>query len=1005
MADTKGAGKIRQIFVCVFFSLFFYGFVSAQYRFDNWTTENGLPQNSVNGVIQSKDGYIWGVTNGGIFRFDGVRFTVFNKSNTKGLAESRFLRIKEDREGRIWFLATSNSLAKYENGRFETYLKDKDFGRINFNQRLLTDENGNLIFSTDKGFFRYSGGKFIRFEIPTQTSQSKICFVDKQGVFWLTDNTGITGDKNRGLRRVAGEQVEYFTFPREQPYHSAIPFFYEDKAGNLWIIHSPSAVYRFHSGEMQVYENLRFVWSFAEDLDGNLWMGKTGGFNRLDADQVNNKEIDFSRLQELSPLADFDKNMIHTLAVDREGGVWMGTFNSGLIYAAPKIFKVYSKEDWKTENDVVYPIFEDSKKNVWLGIWYGGLIKYGENNRFNVLNPEPVNREPTALFEDSQQRIWIGAIGSIGYFKDEKFVELPLKETFLDFSTNVFLDFQEETDGSIWMATEKGLVKYEGQNSETFTKENGLADSFVTKLLKTKNGDLWIGSRGGLTVYSNGKFVVQNMKDVLEEDHIRNVYEDAEGTIWIGTYDDGIIRYKDGIYKRISKSDGLFSENAFCTLEDENGWFWVNTNNGIYRVRKQQLNDFADGKIERVQSISYNKKDGLLNLEGNGGKQPAGIKRSNGELWFPTQKGVAIVDPNEIPVNKLPPPVHLEEISIDKKDIGKYGETVEIQPGQENLEIHYTGISFTNSELVNFRYRLEGLEEHWNEAGARRTAFYNNIPPGDYMFRVIAANRDDVWNAEGATIKVKKLPYYYQTWWFLVLSILTAFGIIFYIFYERISHFRQIAETKTKYSRRLIESQEAERKRLASELHDGLGQELIIIKNRAMLAINEDEDKEAMEKEIKTISETAANALIGIREITNNLRPQTLDRLGLTKALKAMVRNISNVIEIESEIGLIDNLVSKDEEINIYRIVQESLNNIIKHSNAENALVEIKREEKNISIIIKDNGNGFDTAKVKSEKGGLGLIGLKERTQLLGGEILIDSKIGQGTTIQVSIPL
>ncbi|MCW5958548.1 MAG: hypothetical protein KIS76_00180 [Pyrinomonadaceae bacterium] len=984
--------------------LLFYGFlilclnsgIYAQYRIDNWTTEQGLPQNSVNDLIQSSDGYIWGVTNGGIFRFDGVRFKFFNKSNSEGLEESRFLIIESDGGGRIWFLSDRFTLVKYEDGQFTSYLKDKDYEGTIKSSFLFTDINGNLIFNTDRGNYVYENGKFVRFEIPTSSNSSRIIFRDRKGGVWLTENTGSPGEKNTGIRRVFRGQAQYYTFPKEQ-HHSAMPKMFEDRFGNIWLYFTPRAVYRIRRGIVRDFEEMKYTFDFAEDAKGNLWTGNDGGFSVLDATELDKEEINFDRYQKLSPMADFDKNRVDSLTVDREGGIWMGTFNAGLIYASPKTFEVYSKADWNTEKDVCYPIFEDSKKNVWVGVWTDALIKYDENDNFRVLNPDPIGNLPTALFEDDQQRLWIAALGAVGYLKDEKFVRLPDR-------INVY-DINQDDNGDILMGSGSGLARYNGVDLKIFTTKDGLANDEITKIYKTKSGQFLIGTRRGLSVYTDGKFNPLSEQEFLTNDEIRSIYQDAESTIWVGTYDYGLIRYKDGKFKRITKNDGLLNQNVFCTLEDDKGWFWINTNNGIYRVRKEQLNDFADGKIERVEIISYNKKDGLLNLEGNGGKQPAGIKRSNGELWFPTQKGVAIVNPNEIPVNKLPPPVHIEEISIDKKDIGKYDEIIEIQPGQENLEINYTGISFTNPELVKFRYRLEGLEAKWNEAGTRRTAFYNNIPPGEYTFHVIAANRDGVWNTEGATIKVEKLPFYYQTWWFKILTVLSAFGIIIYFFYERISHFMQIAETKTEYSRRLIESQEAERKRLASELHDGLGQELIIIKNRAMLAIGEDEDREAMEKEINTISETAANALIGIREITNNLRPQTLDRLGLTKALKSMVRKVSEVIEIESEIDSIDDLIAKDEEINIYRIVQEALNNIIKHSNAENALVEIKRQKKRISIIIKDNGKGFDTAKIKPDKGGLGLVGLRERTQLLGGEILIDSKFGKGTTIEVFIPL
>lgn len=984
------------LFACIVFLLYLNTTALSQYRFDNWTTDDGLPQNSVPGIAQSSDGYIWGVTNGGIFRFDGVRFKVFNKSNSEGLEESRFFVIKLGGGGRIWFLSDTFTLVKYEKGRFTTYISGKDYeGRFRSNF-LFTDINGNLIFNTDRANYRYENGKFVQFEIPTSTNSSRIIFRDKKGGIWLTDNSGRSGEKNTGIRRVFGGQVEYYTFPKEQ-HHAAMPKLYEDRFENVWLYFTPRAVYQIRRGNIRDFGEMKYTWEFAEDSKGNLWMGNDGGFSVLDVEELNKGEINFDRYQKFSPLEDFSKKSVQSLVVDREGGIWMGTSNAGLIYASPKTFKVYSKADWKTERDVCYPIIEDSKKNVWVGIWTDALIKYNENDNFRVLDSNPLGNMPTALYEDTKQRLWIGVLGAIGYLKDEKFVRLPYK-------TNVY-DFDEDDNGNILMATGGGLVKYNGVEFKTLTTRNGLPNDAVTIIHKTRSGDFWIGTQSGLAHYKDDKFKSFGRQDDLHDDHIRSLYEDSEGILWIGTYDSGLIRYKNSEFKRITQKNGMFNENVFCTLEDDHGWFWINSNNGIYRVSKQQINDFLEGKIERVESIAYNKKDGLLNVEGNGGKHPAGIRRSNGELWFPTQQGVAVINPNEITINPLPPPVRIEEISVDKKGIGNYGDKIEIHPGQNNLEINYTGLSFKNPKLVKFRYRLEGLEENWNEVGTRRTAFYNNIPPGEYTFHVLAANRDGVWNTEGATIKFVKLPHYYQTWWFLALSIIAAAGFISLIFYNRISHLRQIAEAKTKYSRQLIESQEAERKRLASELHDGLGQDLIIIKNRASLVLAEDENKETIVSEITTISETASNALLEVREITNNLRPQLLDRLGLTKALRSMLRKVSGVVDIESEIGLIDGLVSKNEEINIYRIVQEAINNVIKHSKAANALVEIKRGKNNILITIKDNGIGFDTAKVKTNGGGLGLVGLNERTQLLNGKISIISEVGEGTIIEVTIPL
>ncbi len=325
---------------------------------------------------------------------------------------------------------------------------------------------------------------------------------------------------------------------------------------------------------------------------------------------------------------------------------------------------------------------------------------------------------------------------------------------------------------------------------------------------------------------------------------------------------------------------------------------------------------------------------------------------------------------------------------------------IELQPGQSNLAIEYTGLSLTNSAQIKFRYRLEGLENNWIEAGTKRTVDYSYLPAGNYTFRVIAANTNGVWNTEGVAIKIIVHPYFYQTLWFRVLAALLVALIVWFIYHTRVSHLREIAKTKTAFSQQLIESQEAERKRIAAELHDGLGQNLVVIKNRALLGINKGDDKERVAKELRNISDSATQALEEVREITNNLRPQLLDRLGLTKAINAMLKKVSGVIEIDSEIDSIDNIFSETQEISIYRIVQESINNIIKHSNASDAFVKIKRDETKVLITIEDNGKGFDIANIKN---GLGLIGLKERSQLLNGEFVVDSKIGEGTKITLEL--
>lgn len=966
---------------------------SAQYRIDRWTTDEGLPQNSIINLIQSRDGYIWAATYGGIVRFDGVRMKVFNRSNTKGLDESRFVKVIEDRAGRIWFLSDSLTFIKYENGTFTTFKEGTDYQGKFRGYLPNTNIDGNLIFSTDKGHFRYQNNRFEKFELPTDNPESVIYHCDREGGIWLADKTG--------LRRIFQGNATYFEILKRNLQYK--PLIYEDRFGNYWLSFGTADIYRIRNKEVQHLQGFD-IWAFEEDLDGNIWVGNNYGVYKIPADEVNAETFDTSKFIKVE-IGGNDR--VTSLLADREGGFWVGTERFGLLQMSKQAVRSFSKAEWKTKNDNVYPILEDRSGNVWVGTWANAFIKYNKDNQLQVFEPSPVGDLITSLFEDRQGRLWVGVLDGLGYLENQKFTQIRKYVAKRgDVDTGSFMAITEDSAGNLWIASEKqGLYRYANEQFTNFMTADGLPHNEITNLLNLKDSRLLIGTRSGLAIQQDGKITAITKQDDFDQDHIRSLYQDADGVIWIGTYDAGLIRYKDGKFKRISQTDGMFNGNVFCTLEDENGWFWINSNNGIYRVRKQQLNDFADGKIPRVDSIAYNKKDGLLNIEGNGGKQPAGIRRSNGELWFPTQTGVAVINPKEITTNPNPPPVQIEEVFVDKKEIERKNETFEIQAAQNNLEINYTGLSFINSPLVKFRYRLEGLENDWNEVDTRRTAFYNNLPPGNYSFHVLAANRDGVWNETGATIKIVKLPYFYQTWRFLIFSILALATIIALIFYLRISRLRKIAEAQTEYSRRLIESQEAERKRIASELHDGLGQSLAIISNRATMGKSNRYEPEIMLREFDEISQNALEALDEVQQITSNLHPHYLERLGLTKALKAMFAKVSDVIELNSEIVLIDNIFPKEAEINVYRIVQESINNIVKHSDASEAEIKIKKVENEVIITIKDDGRGFDTTNFKAKGTGLGLVGLRERTNMLGGKISINSSIGNGTEIRVNLPI
>ncbi len=994
---------VRDLSFHIIAALFFLLWASAttlaqEYGFDVWTTANGLPQNTVTGVVQTPDGYLWVSTFDGLARFDGVRFTIFDKGNTKGIVNNRFARLFVGRDGVVYAYTEDYVVTVYRDGKFVSYTNFATAGEPI--GAIASDAQGTTIVETAKGYYSLQGDKFV---ITPEKREANVreTYLSRSGAKWVIE-------QNRTTRQKDGQVTTYpLTLTAEELSPGIKLVAYEDTRGALWLRRrTPDLeLWRLEGGKVSVFTkkeipalNELYPDHFWEDANGRTFF-LFSGTNIPKPNQLvyfNGDHITSYQFKEAV-------GAISSL-IDREGNVWLAT-SSGLRRLRRKLITTLSVKDGLNHNEI-YPLLQTTSGVILIGT-VQGANQYSDGKITNV----PVTyttKTPLymrGLWEDEQARLWLGYQGEGGFGR----LEAPssLKRIGKSDLPNGATDFASDREGNVWIATGEGLLKYkDDQEVARYNVKDGLRSDNIITLHFDRGGSLWLGTFDGLSLFKDGKFINYADQPNSPQGFVRAIYEDADGVLWFGTYGDGLVRLKDGKFFNYRVEHGLFNNGVFAILEDKRGNFWMSSNRGIHRVSKQELTDFADGKIPKLNSVSYDEKDGMLNAECNGGRLPAAIKTKDGKFWFPTMGGVAIVDPDAEVVNSKPPPVVIENISIDRKpfDLRASPTEVVLQPGQSNIAIEYTGLSLIKSDQIKFKYKLEGLESDWVEAGTRRTVDYSYLPAGSYTFRLIAANANGVWNSQGAMLKIVVRPFFYQTWWFISLLALALATFVSWVYYTRVSRLRAIAEAKTLFSRQLIESQESERKRIASELHDGLGQSLVIIKNRAMLGLNKGDDKERVVRELGSISESASQALDEVREITNNLRPQLLDRLGLTKAIQSMLKKLAGVIDIDSQMDSIDGLFSDYEEISIYRIVQESVNNIIKHSSASNASVEIKRSLKDVSITIRDNGKGFDSTNVDSERRTLGLVGLKERTQLLKGEIAIDSQPGEGTTIRVLIP-
>ncbi|CAA9379139.1 MAG: hypothetical protein AVDCRST_MAG74-229 [uncultured Pyrinomonadaceae bacterium] len=994
----------RKLLLCFCFCLCVTT-ATAQYRFDHWTADDGLPQNSVYGIVQTNDGYLWFTTFDGLVRFDGVKFAVFNKNNTKGLASNRIQIIFAEADDTLWLGTEDGGLVRFRNGQAQSFTTADGLPSNQVNG-VQKDLDGSLLIFTSVGDARLRDGR-ITVERQEGDRNYKV-YVSPANSRWEIDAGG--------LRRIQDGRATNYALPfdpRRISLDRTFNYFVyvemlETLDGALWLSASGN-LYRMKDGAVTTYTSQdgvpqSLVRDIFQDRQGDIWLAtKEDGICRFNA----NRFPCYDTTDGLS------SNHVMNLFEDREGTLWVGTHELGINRLTRQAVTSLSSADGLADKNV-YPLLQARDGSFWIGS-FSALSQYKDGTIKNYTQRDGLLYEIVqSLHEDRAGRLWIGSVRGVQYYESGKFTDFT-ERLGLPIGDINFWVIQQDSEGTLWFGTDKGLIHYKDGTATRYTTENGLPSNDVKAVHEARDGSLWIGTYGGLALLKREKgrsgdfsFSVFTENDGLASNKVRAIFEDAQGTFWFGTYDGGLSRYANGKFVNYTTQNGLYSNGVFQILEDERGWFWMSSNQGIYRVSRQQLEDFAAGKTATVTSTAFGKSDGMLNAECNGGRQPAGIKTRDGKLWFPTQDGVAIIDPEAVPFNPQPPPVVIESAWLAGASVPMNG-SLELAPQQDNLEIRYTGLSFIKPEQIRFRYKLEGLDENWTEAGERRAAFYPYLPPGSYRFRVIAANSDNVWNEQGASLEIIVLPPYYRTWWFLILTVFAIGAAAFLLFKRRVAQINLQHHAELAFSRRLIDSQEQERKRFAAEMHDGLGQSLVIIKNRARLSLKQADKKEAMLEHLENISETASHAIHEAKEIAFNLRPHLLDRLGLTKTIESMLGKVfgASGIEFEADIEGIDGILEKDSEILLYRIVQECANNIVKHSNASKAFLKIKRDDHHLTVNISDNGRGFDSSTNGSDlsKRSFGLIGISERTRLLGGKLNIESAIGKGTNISIIIDL
>jgi signal transduction histidine kinase/ligand-binding sensor domain-containing protein len=952
-----------------------------------WQERDGLPQNTVLAVAPTRDGYVWVATYEGAARFDGVRFTLFSPSTTAGIGEAWVTSLLERRDGELWLATYGGGVSRLSHGQFTQYgtqhglssdfvwclfeddggtlwigtdgggvnaLKDGRFTRYTTSEGLpsdlvrtiIEDESGGLLVGTTRGIARIADGRVSPFRGPANVANADISRLARatDGLLWVATRGG-------DLYRVDAHGVTEFDAEHGWT-RDRVASLFPDQEG-MWVGTTNDGLFRYASGRFERYtpadglpgSQVPFI---TRGVDNSLWIGTDGGLVRL-------KE---PRVTVYTTRDGLGNDFVGSIVQDMEGSVWAETRNT-LTRFVNGAFKAVTTSDGLP------------KGAIWLGSGNRSALAY----------------TTSALLRWAGDR-FIRATDVAGIPWDRVSVAL------------------EDRSGTLWLGIrEGGLIRIRDGETTHLTAKDGLADDSVHALYEDRRGDLWVGTlRNGVTRISDGQVTSWSTRNGLAANHVKAFYQDAAGTLWIGTHNGGLSRFKDGRFETISVRHGLYNDNVFQILEDDDANLWMNCNTGIWRTSLSQLNEVADGRRMSVESFAYGIADGMASNEGVGATF-AGAKMRDGSLWFPTTRGIVVIDPRRRETD--PPRVLIEGVAIDRETMAVEG-AVRLAPGQDNLEIRYTGLSWSRPQSIKFRFRLVGLDRDWVDAGTRRTAYYSHLPPGSYTFQVTADNGEGVWNATGDTLAIVVLPRFYQTWWFLAAVASSLAAIVWLYWRHRMAQMRRAQAAQQAFSRELIGSQERERQRIAAELHDSLGQHLIVIKNRAVLGSTN--GPAGMKEQLEEISASASQSIEEVKQIAYNLRPYHLDRLGLATSIEAMAERVSDASGIDVTVDIppqrsMSGSVLKDQEINVYRIIQEALNNVVKHSGATRASIEID-DESDLVITISDDGKGFDTraARAATIGSGFGLAGLAERVSMLGGRHAVESTPGQGTTVTIAIP-
>jgi signal transduction histidine kinase/ligand-binding sensor domain-containing protein len=967
----------------------------SQYVHTPWRVRDGFTNGEISSIAQTPDGYLWLGTEFGLLRFDGVKPIPWQPPPGQHLPSNRIFSLLAARDGTLW-IGTTKGLASWKDGKLTQYpalagetvrapiLEDHEGtvwagglaspppGKLCAIQKgsvqcygddgalgngvggLYEDRNHNLWVGVRTGLWRWKPG-------PAEFYPAAGPPTGIRGLVESDDGALLFGPRN-GIMRLAGGKVEAYPLPGFERQFTAAPML-RDHEGSLWIGTTDAGLVHIHRGRTDVFAQADglsgdFVTALFSDREGSIWVATDGGLDRF-------REAAAATLSLNQGLS--NASILSVLA-DRDGSVWLST-RRGL-------------NRWDHGEITIFGMSSaGAKSDGMLNGAYAG-----------------------SLFQDSRGRIWASTLREFGYLENDRFV--PVKAV----PGGAVYSMAEDAGGNLWIANrDQGLIHLDrsGEVQQTSWAGLGHQDPALALAVDPRQGGLWVGfHQGGLEYFAGGQVRASyTAANGLGEGRVNGLRFDPDGTLWAAT-EGGLSRFKNGRIATLTSKNGLPCDSTHWVMEDDAQSFWLYTACGLVRMPRSELDAWTTavdtGKaMNRTLHITvFDSADGVRSLEDPFGYTPHVAKSLDGRLWFLPSDGASIIDPRHIPFNKRRPPVQIETVKVNGKDVPA-AEGMALSHRNNDLEIHYTALSLAIPERVRFRYMLEGKDADWQDAGTNRQAFYGGLAPREYRFRVKACNNDGVWNEAGAVWNFSIVPAYYQTLWFRGLCVLAAAGLTWLLYRLRL---RQMsARLDLLYNERL-----GERARIARDLHDSLLQSLAGVS--LQLHGIKKQAATAPEKTVSLIDHVREQVDLSFKEVRMkvwNLRSPGYEGQGVAATLREFTERIG--VATTARCGFTVSGPARpcppEVEEELLRMAQEAINNAGKHAQANEIHIALEYGLSSLTLSIADDGCGFDLEEGYRKSGHWGLKNMQERAAQIRGKCTITTAVGQGTRIEISVPL